>query len=142
LVGTAAGTPLAVTKLISSVDDSSISGSVNARAGKYSWYDEGRDLSGGFQHTQNRCDAAKESKPTIVGGDLLIGSAAGTEKVTQLVVGPAEFAGRSWALEPAHLTVSVFDAAMILLEALIEIPAVAMQHIRRWVIRRYMPSIA
>jgi hypothetical protein len=35
-------------------------GSVSARASKYSWLDEGRDFSGGFQHTQNRCGAAKE----------------------------------------------------------------------------------
>src|ERR1700729_1358622 len=100
-------------------------GSVSARAGKYSWLDEGRDFSGRFQHIQNRCSAAKEVEPAVVGGDLLIGSAAGTEKVTQLVVGATEIASRSWTLKPAHRTVAAFDAAMILLQSVIEILAVA-----------------
>src|ERR1700722_6478351 len=104
------------------------SGSVSTRASKYSWPDEGRDFSGGFQDTQNRCGAAKEVEPAVVGGDLLIGSGAGTEKATQLVVGATEFASRSWALEPAHRTVAAFDAAMILLQSVIEILAVAMAH--------------
>jgi hypothetical protein len=47
-------------------------------------------LSGGVQHPQNRCGAAKEVEPTVVGGDLLIGSGAGTEEVAQLVVGAAK----------------------------------------------------
>jgi hypothetical protein len=67
-------------------------GSVSVRASKYSWArDEARDFSCGFQHTQNHCDAAKEVEPAVVGGDLLIGSRAGTEKVMQLVVGATEF---------------------------------------------------
>jgi nicotinate dehydrogenase subunit A len=74
-------------------------------------------FSGFFQHTQNRCGAAKEVEPAVVGGDLLIGSGAGTEKATQLVVGAKEFASRPWALEPAHRTVAAFDAAMILLQS-------------------------
>ena len=78
----------------------------------------------------DRCGAAKEVEPAVFGGDLLIGSGAGTEEVAQLVVGPAEFASRSWALEPAHRTIPAFDAAMILLQSVIEILAVAMPHIR------------
>src|ERR1700712_5656731 len=59
-----------------------LSGSVSGRSIKYNWVDEGRDLfSGGCQHTQNRCGAAKEVEPAVVGGHLLIGSGAGTEKV-------------------------------------------------------------
>ena len=81
---------------------------------------------GRFQHTQNRCGAAKEMEPAVFGGDLLIGSGAGTEEVTQLVVGTTEFAGRSRALEPAHRTAAAFDTAMILLQAVIKILAVAM----------------
>jgi hypothetical protein len=38
-------------------------------------------LSGGLQHTQNRGGAAKEVEPAVVGGDVLIGSGAGTEEV-------------------------------------------------------------
>jgi hypothetical protein len=57
-------------------------GSISARASKYSWLDEGRDFSGGVQHTQDCCGAAKEVKSAVVGGHLLIGSGAGTEKVT------------------------------------------------------------
>ena len=60
---------------------SSCHGSVSARANKYSWPDEGRGCSGGLQHPQNRCGAAKEVEPAVVGGDWLIGSGAGTEKV-------------------------------------------------------------
>ena len=52
------------------------------RASKYSCRpDEGRDFSGGLQHPQDRCGAAKEVEPAVVGGDLLIGSGAGTEEV-------------------------------------------------------------
>ena len=68
---------------------------------------------GGFQHTQSGCGAAKVVEPAVVGGDWLVSSRAGTEKVTQLVV---ESASRSWAREPAHRTVAAFDAAMILLQ--------------------------
>ena len=67
-------------------------------------------------------------EPAGVVGDLLIGSGAGTEKVTQLVVDTAEFAGRSWILEPAHRTIAAFDAAVILLEPVIEIVAVAVPY--------------
>jgi hypothetical protein len=56
----------------------SMSGSVSARASKYNWPDEGRDFSSGFQHCQNRSGAVKEVEPAVVGGDLLIGSGAGT----------------------------------------------------------------
>jgi hypothetical protein len=68
-------------------------------------------------------------EPAVVGGDLLMGSGAGTEKVTQLVVGPAEYANRSWVLEPTHRTVAAFDTAMILLQSVIEILAVAMPQV-------------
>jgi hypothetical protein len=64
-----------------SFDEGAWLGSVSARASKYSWLDEGRDFSGGLQHPQNRCGAAKEVEPAVIGGDLLIGSGAGTEKV-------------------------------------------------------------
>jgi hypothetical protein len=56
-------------------------GSVSARASKYSWPDEGRDFSGGLQHPQNRCGAAKEVEPAVVGGNSLMGAGAGTEEV-------------------------------------------------------------
>src|SRR5580692_2051905 len=101
-------------------------GSVSTRASKYGWPDEGRDFSGGLQHSQNRCGAAKEVEPAVVGGHLLIGSGAGTEKVAQLVLGTAEVVRRSWALEPAHRAVAAFNTAMILLQSVVEILAVAM----------------
>src|SRR5580698_6051443 len=82
----------------------------------------------GFQHTQNRCGTAKKMEPAAVGGDCLIGSGAGTEEVTQLVVGLAKSAGRSWALEPARWTIAAYDAAMISLQPVIQILAVAMSH--------------
>jgi hypothetical protein len=39
-----------------------------------------------------------------------------------------EFASRSWALEPTHRAIAAFDAAMILLQSVIEILVVAMPH--------------
>jgi hypothetical protein len=48
-----------------------------------------------------------------VGGDLLIDPGAGTEKVTQLVVGATASGSRSWALEPAHRTVAAFDTLLV-----------------------------
>jgi hypothetical protein len=41
-------------------------GPVSARARKYSWLNERGDL-GGFQNTRNRCGAAKEVEPAVVG---------------------------------------------------------------------------
>jgi hypothetical protein len=61
----------------------------------------------------------KEAEPAIVGEDSLIGSGPGTKKVTQLGMGATEFAGRSWAFEPEHRTVTAFDAAMIVLQSVI-----------------------
>ncbi len=60
-----------------------MAGSVSGRASKYSRFDEGEifRFSGGFQDTQDRCGAAKEVEPAVVGGDLLIGFGAGTEEV-------------------------------------------------------------
>jgi hypothetical protein len=85
-------------------------------------------FSGGLQHPQNRCGAAEEVESAVVGGDLLIGSGAGTEEVAQLVVDTTKFVSRSWALEPTHRTVATFDAVMILLQPVVEILAVAMPH--------------
>jgi hypothetical protein len=105
-----------------------LSGSVSIRASKYSRWDWGREFSGGPQHTQNRCGAAKVVKSAVVGGDVLIGSRARTEKVTQFVVGATESISRSWALEPAHRTVAALHPAMILLQPVIQILAIAMPH--------------
>jgi hypothetical protein len=81
---------------------------------------------GCLQNPQNRCCVAKEVEPAVIGGDWLIGWGARTEKVAHLVVGTTEGASRSWALEPAHRTAVAFDAAMILLQSIVEILGVAM----------------
>jgi hypothetical protein len=107
---------------------SSTFGSVSTRASKYSRPDGGRDFSGGFQQAQNRCCVTKEVESAVVGGDLLMGAGAGTEEVTQLVVGPAEAASRSRALESTHRTAAAFDTAMILLQPVVKIAAVAVPH--------------
>jgi hypothetical protein len=57
-------------------------------------------FSSGLQHTQNRCDAAKEVEPAVVAEDLLIGSGVGTEKAAQLVVDPAKTPGCRGHLNP------------------------------------------
>ena len=105
---------------------SSANGSVSARASKYSWFDEGRDFQVASNTLKTVAVRRKKWNSTVAGGDLLIGSGAGTEEVAQLVVGATEFASRSRALEPAHRTIAAFDATMILLQAVIEIRAVAM----------------
>jgi catechol 2,3-dioxygenase-like lactoylglutathione lyase family enzyme len=52
-------------------------GSVSTRTSNYSRSDEGRDFSSGLRHTQNRCGAAKEVEPAVVGGDLLMDAGSG-----------------------------------------------------------------
>ena len=105
-----------------------MSGSVSPCASKYSWFDEGRECSDGFQHTQDCCGAAQEVEPAVVGGDVLIGPKAGLEEVTKFVVAPTKMPRRSWAPEPAYRAVLPFDAAMTFLQSVIEILAVTMPH--------------
>lgn len=58
----------------------------------------------------------------------MIGTEAGTEEVTEFVVASTEPPGRVRALEPAHRLVAPLDAAVILLQSVVEIAAGAVLH--------------
>jgi FkbM family methyltransferase len=64
----------------------------------------------------------------VVGRNMLMGTGAGAEEVTQLIVASTEALSRSWALEPTHRLVAALDAAVILLQSVVEIAAGAMLH--------------
>src|SRR4051812_8095565 len=53
---------------------------------------------------------------------------AGAEEVAQFIVSPAEPGGRSWALEAPHGPISAFDAAVILLQPVIQVGAGPVPH--------------
>ena len=88
-----------------------------------------RWFSGCLQHIQNSGGPAKEAESEAGSGDWLTGTIVGSEEVAEFIEGSAEEARRSWALEPAHRAVAAFNAAMILLQSVVEILAVAMPHV-------------
>ena len=53
---------------------------------------------------------------------------AGAKDVTQLVVALAEPASGAWTLEPTHRPVAAFDAAMVLLQTIIQVAAGTVPH--------------
>jgi len=59
----------------------------------------------------------------VIGGDGLMVVWARAEKIAAFVVASTELCRRSDALEPAHRSVSAFDAPVVLLKPIIEIPA-------------------
>jgi hypothetical protein len=52
----------------------------------------------------------------VVGRNMLMGTRAGTEEVTQHIIASAEALSRPWALEPTHRLVAALDATVILLQ--------------------------
>jgi hypothetical protein len=53
---------------------------------------------------------------------------AGAQEVTQFIVASTEPVGRSGTLEPTHRLISTFDAAVILLQSIVEVAAGAVLH--------------
>src|SRR5215203_1427232 len=98
-------------------------GSVRARASKYSLCSRtcGDVQSCGFQDGQHRHGAAEELESAAIGGNVLMVAGARAEEVAQFIVSPAEPGGRSGALEAPHGPVSAFDAAVILLQPVIQV---------------------
>jgi hypothetical protein len=84
--------------------------------------------SDGLQDGHYGRSAAEEVEPAVVGGNLLMGTRAGTKEITQFLVASTEPLSRSRALEPTHWLVSTFDAAVILLQSIVEIAAGAVLH--------------
>src|SRR3954468_18871001 len=84
--------------------------------------------SGGLQDGHYGRSAAEEVEPAVVGGNILMGTGAGTKEVAQFIVASTEPLSRSWALEPTHRLVSTFDATVILLQSIVEVAAGAMLH--------------
>src|ERR1051325_5175792 len=60
---------------------------------------------------------------------MLMVAGAEAEKVAQLIVSPAEPGRRSGAFEPAHGPVAAFDAAVVLLQPVVQVGAGPVPHI-------------
>src|SRR3954447_1576082 len=105
-------------------------GSVRARASKYSLCSRtcGNVPSRGFQDGQHRHGAAEEVESAAIGGNVLVVAGARAEKVAEFIVSPAEPGGRSRALEAPHGPVSAFDAAVILLQPVIQVATGPVPH--------------
>jgi hypothetical protein len=87
-----------------------------------------RVRSSGLQQAHYGCSATEEVEPAVVGGNMLMRAGAGTEEVTQFIVASTKPVGRSWAFESTHGLVSTFDAAVILLQSIVEVAAGAVLH--------------
>src|SRR4051795_6502920 len=98
-------------------------GSVRARAKQYrlSW-DEANPGSCGFQDGQHGHAAAEELESAAIGGHMLMVAGARAENVAPFVVSPAEPGGGSGALKAPHGPVATFDAAVILLQPVVQMP--------------------
>src|SRR5829696_1715291 len=75
----------------------------------------------GFQDGQHRHGAAEELESAAIGGNVLVEAGARAEEVTELIVSPAEPGGRSGAFEAPHGPVAAFDAAVVLLQPVVQI---------------------
>src|SRR3954447_9845196 len=107
-----------------------LEGSVRARASKYKLCSRtgGDGPSRGFQDGQHRHGAAEELESAAIGGNVLVVAGARAEKVAEFIVSPAEPGGRSRALEAPHGPVSAFDAAVILLQPVIQVATGPVPH--------------
>src|SRR3954447_4321056 len=105
-------------------------GSVRARASKYNLCSRtcGDVPSRGFQDGQHRYGAAQELESAAIGGNVLVVAGARTEKVAHFIVTPAEPGGRSGAFEAPHGSIAAFDAPMILLQPIVQIPTASVPH--------------
>ena len=75
-------------------------------------------------HDPDRNSGAFCEAATAEGGeDGLVVTATGTEKVAEFAVLPAEAVGRIVALEAAHTSDPTLDAAMVLLEPVVQVGA-------------------
>src|SRR3954454_18029902 len=105
-------------------------GSVRARASKYNLYSRMDDdvLSRGLQHAQHGHGAAEELESAAIGGNVLMVAGARAEKVAQFIVSATEPGGQSRALEAPHGPISAFDAAVILLQPVVQVATGPVPH--------------
>src|SRR3954468_16515505 len=106
-------------------------GSVRARASKYNLCSRtgGNVLSRSFQDGQHGHGAAEELESAAIGGNVLVGAGARAEEVAQSIVSATESGGRSGAFEAPHGPVAAFDAAVILLQPVIQVGTGPVPHI-------------
>src|SRR3954452_12379703 len=111
--------------------DKQVTGSVRARASKYNLCSRtcGDVPSRGFQDGQHRHGAAEELESAAIGGNVLVVAGARAEKVAEFIVSPAEPGGRSGAFEAPHGSIAAFDAAVVLLQPVIQVGAGPVPHI-------------
>src|SRR5215203_5703380 len=105
-------------------------GSVSTRASKYSLCPRtGGDAPlCGFQDGQHRHGAAEELESAAIGGNVLVGAGARAEEAAEFIVSPAEPGGRSGAFEAPHGPIAAFDAAVILLEPVVQVATGPVPH--------------
>src|SRR3954451_15926963 len=98
-------------------------GYVRARASKYNLCSRTDDdvLSRSFQDGQHRHGAAEELEPAAIGGNVLVVAGARAEKVAEFIVSPAEPGGRSGTFEAPHGPIAAFDAAVVLLQPVVQV---------------------
>src|SRR4051794_9647439 len=105
-------------------------GSVRTRARRYrlSW-DEANPGSCGLQNGQHGRGPPEVEQSAAVGGNVLMVAGARAEKVAEFIVSATEPGRRSWALEAPHGSVAAFDAAVILLQPVVQVGAGPVPHI-------------
>src|SRR5215212_8798903 len=98
-------------------------GSVRARASKYSlcFRTCGDVQSRGFQDGQHGRGPPEVEQSPAIGGNVLVVAGVRAEEVAEFIVSPAEPGGRSGAFEAPHGPVSAFDAAVVLLQPVIQV---------------------
>src|SRR5690349_14363018 len=82
----------------------------------------------GLQGGQHSHAAAEELESAAVGGNVLMMARARAEEVAQFIVSPAEPGGGSGALEALHGPVATFDAAVVLLQPVVQITTASVPH--------------
>src|SRR5215203_3694329 len=104
-------------------------GSVRARASQYrlSW-DGANPRSCGLQNGQHGRGPPEEKQSPAVGGHMLMVAGARAEEVAEFIVSPAEPGSRSWAFEAPHGPVAAFDAAVVLLQPVIQVATCPVPH--------------
>src|SRR3954453_18454536 len=106
------------------------SGSVRSRASKYRLCSRtcGDVPSRGFQDGQHGHAAAEELESAAIGGNVLVVAEARAGKVAQFVGGSAEPGGRSGTLEAPHGPITAFDAAVVLLQPVVQVATGPVPH--------------
>jgi hypothetical protein len=82
-----------------------------------------------LQNAEHSCAPTEEEQSAAAGGNVLVVTGAGAEKVTEFVVTSTEPGGRLGTPEAAHRSVAAFDAPVVLFQSVIEVAAGSMADI-------------